>query len=97
MKKIVGSIVFGATTIGGIFTYEKISKNLNFKNNIFLNYKDAEKFKTKQHSFPDSVKRTVCIVGAGVVGIATAYHLLAEGCNVILIERNSLPAMETSF
>ncbi len=84
-------------TVGGIVTYDKLSKMQNFNSNLFLKYKDAEKFKAKQHPFPDSYKRTVCVIGAGVVGVASAYQLLAEGCNVILIEKNSSPAMETSF
>lgn len=39
----------------------------------------------------------VAVLGAGVVGVATAWYLTADGHDVTLIERRSGPALETSF
>ncbi len=39
----------------------------------------------------------VVIIGAGVVGIAAAWHLRADGHDVTIIDRASGPATETSF
>jgi D-amino-acid dehydrogenase len=39
----------------------------------------------------------IVILGAGVVGVTTAYFLAREGHNVEVIEQNSQAAMETSF
>ncbi len=72
---LLGSVAFGAT-LGSIVGYDKLSKHFNYKNNIFLNSKEADKFMSKCHPFPDTYKKTVCIVGAGVVGVASAYKLL---------------------
>jgi|KBSSwiStaDraftv2_1062776.scaffolds.fasta_scaffold197571_3 D-amino-acid dehydrogenase len=37
------------------------------------------------------------VIGAGVVGTATAYYLWKHGCEVTVIERQSQAALETSF
>ncbi|MBB5192425.1 D-amino-acid dehydrogenase [Silvimonas terrae] len=37
------------------------------------------------------------VIGAGVVGVTTAYYLKAAGCDVTVLERLSGPADETSF
>ena len=39
----------------------------------------------------------VVIIGAGVVGVATAWYLVKDGHEVTVIERRSGPAEETSF
>ena len=39
----------------------------------------------------------IAVLGAGVIGISTAYELSNRGFDVTVIERNNLPAMETSF
>jgi D-amino-acid dehydrogenase len=39
----------------------------------------------------------VIVIGAGVVGVATAHYLRAEGCEVIVLEQLDGPATETSF
>lgn len=39
----------------------------------------------------------ILVMGAGVVGIATAYYLWKDGHEVTVIERQSGPGMETSF
>ncbi len=39
----------------------------------------------------------VVVLGAGVVGVATAYYLAEDGHEVTVIERQSAPALETSF
>lgn len=39
----------------------------------------------------------VVIVGAGVIGVCTAYYLNEMGCEVVVIERNSGVAQEASF
>ncbi|MCP5364056.1 MAG: D-amino acid dehydrogenase [Hyphomicrobiales bacterium] len=37
------------------------------------------------------------VLGAGVVGVATAYYLAQAGANVTVIDRQTGPALETSF
>ena len=39
----------------------------------------------------------IAVLGAGIIGVSTAYELANRGFDVIVIERNNLPAMETSF
>ncbi len=39
----------------------------------------------------------VIVLGAGVVGVATAYYLSRAGHEVIVVERQAGPALETSF
>jgi D-amino-acid dehydrogenase len=39
----------------------------------------------------------VAVLGAGVIGISTAWHLARAGAQVIVIERQPGPALETSF
>ena len=39
----------------------------------------------------------VSVLGAGVVGVTSAWYLAADGHEVTVIERQSLPAQETSF
>ena len=39
----------------------------------------------------------VLILGAGVIGVTTAYELTNDGYQVTVIDRQSKPAMETSF
>ncbi|WP_051548123.1 D-amino acid dehydrogenase [Sneathiella glossodoripedis] len=39
----------------------------------------------------------VAVIGAGVIGINTAYQLAKQGCNVSVFDRNSRVAAETSF
>ena len=39
----------------------------------------------------------VTVLGAGVVGVTSAWYLAAEGHEVTVIERQPLPAQETSF
>ena len=39
----------------------------------------------------------ILILGAGVIGITTAYELLKAGHEVTIIDRQPSPAMETSF
>jgi D-amino-acid dehydrogenase len=39
----------------------------------------------------------VAVLGAGVVGIATAWELLRDGHEVVVVDRRVEPAMETSF
>src|SRR6202046_2881640 len=39
----------------------------------------------------------VIVLGAGVIGVATAYYLARAGHEVIVIERQPAAAMETSF
>jgi heterodisulfide reductase subunit A-like polyferredoxin len=97
MRKLAGSLLFFSGVFASTYGYDALSKHLSFKENLFLTAKQSEKFKQKNHPFPDSCKRTVCIVGAGVVGVASAYTLLTEGCNVILVEKHSQAATQTSF
>lgn len=39
----------------------------------------------------------VTVLGAGVIGVTTAWYLAADGHEVTLIERQDAPALETSF
>jgi D-amino-acid dehydrogenase len=39
----------------------------------------------------------IIVIGAGVIGVTTAYCLRMHGFNVTVIERNAAPAQETSF
>lgn len=39
----------------------------------------------------------VAVLGAGVVGVATAYELWRDGHEVVVVDRRELPASETSF
>lgn len=39
----------------------------------------------------------VIVIGAGVVGVTTAYYLKAAGCEVTVLEKLPAPAEETSF
>ena len=37
------------------------------------------------------------VLGAGIIGISTAWHLLERGHEVIVVDRQSDAAQETSF
>ena len=39
----------------------------------------------------------IVVLGAGVIGITTAYYLAKAGCQVTVVERQGGPALETSF
>lgn len=39
----------------------------------------------------------VAVIGAGVIGVATAYELLRDGHEVVVVDRRGLPASETSY
>ena len=39
----------------------------------------------------------ILVLGAGVIGITTAYELIKTGHDVTIIDRMSEPAMETSY
>ncbi len=39
----------------------------------------------------------VAVLGGGVVGVATAYYLAEDGCEIILIDRREAAAIETSY
>ena len=39
----------------------------------------------------------VVVLGAGVIGVSTAWHLARAGAEVVVLERRDGPALETSF
>lgn len=39
----------------------------------------------------------VAVLGAGVIGVSTAWHLARAGADVVVLERQGGPALETSF
>ena len=39
----------------------------------------------------------ILIIGAGVIGVTTAYELLKSGHEVTIIDRQTEPALETSY
>ncbi len=39
----------------------------------------------------------VIVLGAGVVGVSTAYALARRGAEVLVLDRRDAPAMEASF
>lgn len=39
----------------------------------------------------------VVVMGAGVIGVTTAYYLAKAGCDVTVVDRQAGPALETSF
>ena len=39
----------------------------------------------------------ILVLGGGVIGVASAYYLAKAGHEVTVIERQSGPALETSF
>lgn len=40
---------------------------------------------------------TIAVIGAGITGVTTAYALVKNGYNVIVLDRQRYPAMDTSF
>ena len=39
----------------------------------------------------------IAVLGSGVIGVTTAYYLAAAGHQVVVLDRQSGPALETSF
>ncbi|WP_164133909.1 FAD-dependent oxidoreductase, partial [Stenotrophomonas maltophilia] len=39
----------------------------------------------------------IVVLGAGIIGIATAWYLLDEGHEVVVVDRQPDAALETSF
>ena len=39
----------------------------------------------------------ILVLGAGIIGISTAWHLLQQGHEVTVVERQDGAALETSF
>ncbi|MCD9088114.1 FAD-dependent oxidoreductase [Stenotrophomonas sp. SY1] len=46
---------------------------------------------------PGPTRHDLVIIGAGVVGLASAYAAARRGCSVLLVDRNAGPALGTSF
>ena len=73
MKRI--GIVSGSI-VSGWYIYDKIEKERNYRLNTFI----------EQYCAPDNSGKKVCIVGAGVIGITSAYELLNNGYDVTVVE-----------
>ena len=39
----------------------------------------------------------ICVLGAGVIGVTTAYFLAKDGHEVTIVDRNGLPGQEASY
>src|SRR5690606_30121159 len=46
---------------------------------------------------PEGVGMRVLVLGAGVIGVSSAYYLAREGFEVLVVDRQPGPALETSF
>ena len=55
-------------------------------NSLWLNEKAKEKFPKLEKD----LETQVCIIGAGIFGISTAYYLTQKGYNVTILERNKI-------
>ena len=55
-------------------------------NSLWLNEKAIEDF----HKLEKDLETQVCIIGAGIFGISTAYYLTQKGYNVTILERNKI-------
>ena len=49
----------------------------------------------KFHELEKDEKADVCIIGAGIFGISTAYYLSQNGYKVVLIERDKIASKVT--
>ncbi|MBT4219711.1 MAG: D-amino acid dehydrogenase [Rhodospirillaceae bacterium] len=45
----------------------------------------------------DNKNKTTLVLGAGVIGVTTAYYLARAGLDVTVVDRQDAPGMETSF
>jgi D-amino-acid dehydrogenase len=64
------------------------------KTNVFVNTLISLLLK---HTFRDTGAMKIIVLGAGIIGISTAWHLLERGHEVTIVERQPDAAMETSF
>ena len=55
-------------------------------NSLWLNEKTKEKFPKLEKD----LETQVCIIGAGIFGISTAYYLTQKGYNVTILERDKI-------
>ena len=55
-------------------------------NSLWLNEKTKEKFSKLEKD----LETQVCIIGAGILGISTAYYLTQKGYNVTILERDKI-------
>ena len=55
-------------------------------NSLWLNEKTKEKFPELEKD----LETQVCIIGAGILGISTAYYLTQKGYNVTILERDKI-------
>jgi hypothetical protein len=80
MKNLIKPAIYGGAAYGG-YTF--------YNNRIRMGPGDAKVHEKK-------TKRVV-VVGAGIVGLSTAYYLSQNpDTEVVLVERNTKPAMECS-
>ena len=64
------------------------------KTNVFVNTLIPLLLK---NTFRDTGAMKIIVLGAGIIGISTAWHLLERGHEVTIVERQPDAAMETSF
>ena len=59
-------------------------------NSLWLNEKTKEKFPKLEKD----LETQVCIIGAGIFGISTAYYLTQKGYNVTILERDKVVCIQ---
>ena len=70
---------------------------LHFARALHLSYRDRERHRFDHQTYASIIIRdkTVCIVGAGIAGLSTAYHLARNGDRVVVVDDGAIGGGET--